>query len=178
MGVDHRRRVVAFAVVAAFLVGTGWITVRALRPEPLPIGGPLPALPILTDSGVETLTAPAGGPLLVIFFHSECSYCLAEFDELEARLDELGQAVVVLLTAEDSLPGRLASERWPRLAEASRIRWARVDADAFGSRFGTLLTPANYVFDARGTLVWKSVGKPRWERLTAALRDALAGGGR
>jgi len=172
MAIDHRRRILAFGVVAAFLVGTGWFTARALRPDPLPVGSPLPALLIRTGAGTDSLAVPAAGPLVVIFFHSECVYCLAEFDELDAGLDELGGAVVVLLTAEDSLPGQLAADRWPRLVEAPHVRWARVDANAFGSHFGTLLTPANYVFNARGTLVWKSVGKPRWGRFVAAVQEA------
>lgn len=132
----------------------------------------MPALLIRTGAGTDSLAVPAAGPLVVIFFHSECVYCLAEFDELDAGLDELGGAVVVLLTAEDSLPGQLAADRWPRLIEAPHVRWARVDANAFGSHFGTLLTPANYVFNARGTLVWKSVGKPRWGRFVAAVQEA------
>lgn len=166
------KRTLSGLFLACFLGVSVWIVHETTRAPALPVGSDRPALTLEDDDTTKSLTE-LKDPVTVIFFHSQCTYCRHEFDALERGLETFPGRRFVLVTGEDTLPGALIRNRWPGLAESERVVWAVVDVDTFKDRFGTLATPAIFVFDREGVLRKKFVGETK----LGALRLEEGGGG-
>lgn len=161
------KRILSGVFLALFLALTGWIFYQGTRPPVLSVGSPHPGLSIGTSDGARRL-ADITGPFTLIYFHSGCAYCRHEFDALEDGFDDTWRRHLVLVTGEDSLPDTTIRQRWPTLARSGHVIWATADRREFKSRFGTLVTPAIFVFDGSGTLRKKFVGETKIEALRLA----------
>jgi peroxiredoxin len=166
------RRAFAAAVVLIVLTGTTWIVVHAMQPPALAIASQMPAIAYRAASDSSTLVPARNQPTLVVFFHTACEYCTQEFARLNADTARLAGAAVYLLSPEKSLDFAGMKRRWPALTAASNVIVGSVAAGEFEKSFGTLLTPAHFVFDAEGRLVDRVVGLVDAGRLLARHRTA------
>jgi hypothetical protein len=159
------RRVLA-AVFLLVILGTGAaLAARSTRPSPLLAGGAMPALSYRDAMGRQQALAATPAGTVVMLFHSRCTHCHAQLDRLDRELPRLGATRLVLLTTEDSVSGAEITRRWPRLASAPTVTWGSVEAATFQERFGTLVTPALFVFGPDGHLRAKFRGETKLELL-------------
>ncbi|MEP6619148.1 MAG: hypothetical protein ABJE47_07535 [bacterium] len=133
---------------------------------------PLPALRYRASGGSNTLAADGRARPLVVLFDTHCGHCAYEFAQMDRQLSRFAGTHLYLLTAEDSLSMRDVARRWPLLATSPNVTWAMVDAAAFRRVFGPLVTPAIYVFDARGRLERTFHGETRIELLVSPMTSA------
>lgn len=154
------RRVAAASIVLGFGAATAWLLDAATRPERLPVGSTMPALEYRGVRGPERLATGSPERTVVVWFHTACPHCVSELDAFERELSTFDGARLYLLSSEDSLfsAGSLRS-RWPGLAAAGNVTWGIVPAPRFQNVFGTMTTPALFVFGPQGTLVDKYVGE-------------------
>lgn len=155
---------VVFLVLIASLGAA--MAMQANRPDPLPVGGALPDVSY-RDGRQAHAVGERGRAAVVMLFHSRCGHCHAQLDAME-RAALRGDATTYLLTSEDSVATGMIARRWPHLAASPHVRWGSVDAHEFQARFGTLVTPAVFVFDAHHKLVRKYRGEVRTDLLAAA----------
>ncbi len=159
------KKSVAFVSLAAVALVGSWVVAAASRPEVLPLGSAAPSFAFATVRGRATFRPSPGGRTLLILFHSRCAHCTYEFDTLEPHLDRLAGTDLFLLTTEDSLNMAAIERRWPRLARSEHVTWGTADRDVFARHFGTVMTPALFLFDATGKLVHKWLGETKLEVL-------------
>jgi hypothetical protein len=169
MNLRHQRLGAAIVLCGVLAVGA-WLASEVLRPEVLPVGADLPPIRYRNGSGVEAVLAGRGRPMLVLLFHSECSHCHDQMDDLSDHLDALGGADLFFLTTEDTLPMREMSRRWPRLATAGNVTWGTVSGEDFRRDFGSRATPGIYLFGSAGVLRQKNIGTVQ----TSTLREQLS----
>lgn len=158
------RRVLA-TLFLLLLIGTGgWLVAKTSRSEALTPGDRLPAITAVAPTGeLAVRTGPRGA--VVILFHSRCGHCHAQLDRMAENVTLL-QRPVYLLTPEDTLPAADIRGRWSKLTAHPDVRWATVDPDVFLRDFGTLVTPAIFVFGPDGRLVRKFRGETKLSAIT------------
>lgn len=159
------KKFVAFVFLGAVVLAGSWVVAAASRPEVLLLGAAAPSFAFATAAGRATFHPSPRGPTLLILFHSRCTHCTYEFDTLDPQLDRLAGTKLLLLTTEDSLNMAAIQTRWPRLARSEHVTWGTVDRDVFAHHFGTVMTPALFLFDATGKLVGKWLGETKLELL-------------
>ena len=159
------KKSVAFVFLAAVVLAGSWVVAAASRREVLPLGSAAPSFAFATAEGRATFHPSPRGRTLLILFHSKCTHCTYEFDTLEPQLDRLAGTELLMLTTEDSLNMAAIERRWPRLARSEQVTWGTVDRDVFAYHFGTVMTPALFLFDATGKLVGKWLGETKLELL-------------
>ena len=109
--------------------------------------------------------------MLVMLFHSKCSHCHDQMDDLADHLDAFGSVDLVFLTTEDTLPMQEMAGRWPCLATATNAMWGTVSAEDFDRDFGSRVTPGIYLFDSAGVLRHKTIGTVETSLLLTHLLD-------
>ncbi len=159
------KKSVAFVSLAAVALVGSWMVAAASRREVLPLGSAAPSFAFATVRGRATFRPSPRGRTLLILFHSRCAHCTYEFDTLEPHLDQLAGTELFLLTTEDSLNMATIESRWPRLARSEHVTWGTADRDVFAHHFGTVMTPALFLFDATGRLAGKWLGETKLEVL-------------
>ncbi len=158
------KKSVAFVFLAAVVLVGSWVVAAASRREVLPLGSAAPSFAFATVQGRATFR-PSPHRTLLILFHSRCAHCNYEFDALEPHLDRLAGTELFLLTTEDSLNMAVIERRWPRLARSEHVTWGTADREIFAHHFGTVMTPALFLFDATGRLAGKWLGETKLEVL-------------
>ena len=156
-----KKSVASVFLAAVVLVGS-WVVAAASRREVLPLGSAAPSFVFATVQGRATFR-PSPHRTLLILFHSRCAHCNYEFDALEPHLDRLAGTELFLLTTEDSLNMAAIERRWPRLARSEHVTWGTADRAIFAHHFGTVMTPALFLFDATGRLAGKWLGETKLE---------------
>lgn len=164
------RRAVAGLFLLLILCTGGWLVAQVLRPEALATGGAMPSLTYQASGAAATLRPSATTPTAVLLFHSKCSHCHYQLDQLDRELEKLGDARLYLFTTEDSLPAGEMRTRWKRLAAAPNVVWGTVRAADFEREFGVLSTPVTFAFGPEGRLLERIIGEARVDYLAAALR--------
>ena len=159
------KKFVAFVFLGAVVLAGSWVVAVASRQEVLPLGSAAPSFAFVTARGQATFRHSQRGRTLLILFHSKCTHCTYEFDTLDPQLDRLAGTELVLLTMEDSLNMAAIESRWPHLARSEQVTWGTVDRDVFAHHFGTVMTPALFLFDATGKLAGKWLGETKLELL-------------
>ncbi len=159
------KKSVAFVFLAAVVLVGSWVVAAASRREVLRLGSAAPSFAFATARGRATFRPSPWGRTLLILFHSRCAHCTYEFDTLESQLDRLAGTELFLLTTEDSLNMAAIERRWPRLARSEHVTWGTADREIFAHHFGTVMTPALFLFDATGRLAGKWLGETKLELL-------------
>ena len=159
------KKSVAFVSLAAVALVGSWMVAAASRREVFPLGSAAPSFAFATVRGRATFRPSPRGRTLLILFHSRCAHCTYEFDTLEPQLERLAGTELFLLTTEDSLNMAMIESRWPRLARSEDVTWGTADRDVFADQFGTVMTPALFLFDATGRLAGKWLGETKLEVL-------------
>ncbi len=179
---SHRvevRKVAAVAFFSSLAGGAVWLTGRAVRPNPLPVGAPLPHIAARGRGGAYRLQADGQGAVLVVWFQNRCVHCQYEFGLLSRNVAGLGRVRIYLLTGEGSLPYDQLAAAWPGLTSSDRITWGTVPSAEFERAFGTARVPALFLFDAHGRLRHKVVGETKLGFIVAMLaKDAVRDSGR
>ena len=153
------RHFTAVLFLSLFAGASAWLFNQALRPERLPIGASMPELGFRTVAGESVLRPDGRQHSIVVWFHSECVYCLSEFDMLERELGQFGSTRLYLFTSEDSLFGSRIPEPWPKLASSMNVTWGVLPRNEFRDAFGTAVTPALFLFGPDGALIKKFRGE-------------------
>lgn len=162
------RRFAALLFLAVIVTAGAWLTRKVLAPGPIAEGDRVPAISYRAADGTGTPLAVDGERgTVVMLFHSQCGHCHTQLDELDRDLGTLDGIRLVLLTTEDTVPATEAARRWPRLRAGAT--WGTVGAEAFRERFGTLGTPALFVFRTDGTLAKRFIGETKTGAITALL---------
>ena len=68
------------------------------RPDPLPVGAPIPPLTFRSTGGVDTLARAARGRTVVIVYAKTCEHCRAELSSLDAGMARTRSSRVILPT--------------------------------------------------------------------------------
>lgn len=159
------RRVLAIAFIL-LLVGTGgWLVAKTGQSITLAPGDSLPDLRVTTTTrNLQVQVGPRGA--LIILFHSRCDHCHAQLDRMAENTASL-QGPIYLLTPEDMLPVADIAGRWNKLTARPDVRWATVEPDVFLRDFGTLVTPAIFVFGPDGSLLRKFRGETKLSAITS-----------
>jgi len=160
-------------LLSLFAGATMWLLHVALQPEQLPIGAPMPEMAFRTVSGESVLRPDSGRYSIVLWFHSECAYCLSEFDSLEREIGLFGSTRLYLLTSEESLFRSRIPGAWPKLSRATNVTWGILGRSNFRDAFGTSVTPALFVFEPDGTLIKKFRGQVAPRALLPETEDVI-----
>jgi hypothetical protein len=170
------RNVIAVALLSLLVGSAAWVAGGALRRDPLSMGTSLPKLTFHNRTGTYELAAGGEAPVLVVWYHSRCVHCQYEVELLNRHITSLGRVRIYMLSREDPASSDELAVAWPRLARSDRVVWGTVRSAEFARAFGTALTPAMFVFNARGRLVRKVVGETKLGPIVAMLADSAARG--
>jgi hypothetical protein len=163
------RRAAATTALTIVVVALAWLVVRVTGSGPLSPTTRLPALEYRDARGSHVIRADGAEPTLIVLFDSKCGHCSYQLSALDRRSAELSRARVYFLTTETVLPAEELRRRWPSLARSPSVAWGTVNARDFRSQLRTLLTPAIFVFDARGRLLVQYIGETKLDVVLPAL---------
>ncbi len=154
----QKKQVIAATVLTVVLVSGGWVgTIPGTSrvPQSLPASFAFQGV-----DGAATFQPNRHGRTLVILFHSACTHCANEFDELEANVDRLEDTRLYLFTTERALNSRWMS-RWPRLRGSDRVTWGVIQPAKRDRYFGVSVTPALFLYNRDGRLLgsWRGETK-------------------
>jgi cytochrome c biogenesis protein CcmG, thiol:disulfide interchange protein DsbE len=161
---------VLLALIVLFAFGLR--TDPRVVPSPL-IGKPAPAfaLPQFGSGEITTQQALQGRPLLVNFFASWCTPCLAEHPLL-MRLAGEGVEIVGMSYKDEAADAQRWLER-----HGNPYRSIIVDRQGHaGLDFGVYGVPETFVLDARGTIVYKQIGPITEQAWNEEIAPRLRGG--
>ena len=165
----NRRQIATLAVSAAAVVGGGWmLTSREFTSESAP-----EISYTLLDRSVVTMTQLKGQVVLVNFWATSCSSCVAEMPQLvrtHQRFQGRGYATVAVAMKYDA-PANVA-----RFAQERQLPFG-VAIDNTGQiarRFGDVkLTPTSFLIDRQGKVVMRFVGAPDFALLDGLIERLL-----
>lgn len=164
------RRTIAAGLLGAVLSVSLWIGWTALRVER---SAPPSLRELFSGAGLspDARGKERDSATVVIVFHTDCPYCVAELDGIEARADSLTGLPILFLTPELPMPTETISTAWPRLWTRDRSYWRHVPRNRLTTEWGIRVTPTTWVF--RGdSLVRRFKGRVSWLSLLAEL-DSL-----
>ncbi|MEK8049654.1 TlpA disulfide reductase family protein [Ideonella sp. DXS22W] len=165
-----RRHLATAAVLVAAAIG-GWL---ALAPSSAERSPAPPVAYTLLDGQKQALADLKGQVVLVNFWATSCSTCVAEMPEIVATFEKYkgrGYQTVAVAMSYDP-PAYVAN------FAASRKLPFGVAIDNTGEvakQFGPVqLTPTTFLINKRGEIVKRYVGKPDFEALHALVEKLLA----
>ena len=164
------KRALYLAAVALLLVG-GWLLLRT------PGFGPAPQSTfVLLDGSKQSTTDFRGRVVLVNFWATTCTSCVAEMPKLVATFDKYrdrGYDTVAVAMSYDP-PSYVVS-----FAETRKLPFkvAFDNTGAIASAWGDVrLTPTSYLVNKRGDIVKRYVGEPDFAELHRLIEELLAEG--
>jgi thiol-disulfide isomerase/thioredoxin len=114
-----------------------------------------------------------GKVVLLNFWSSTCSPCVAEFPLLQELEKSCGANLVII-----GISGGVERKQLDDMVIAKKVDWTQVfdgkgfDGDVF-SLYNVLGTPTNIVLDRTGKIVFRDFGSGRESELRKAINDAL-----
>lgn len=129
------------------------------RPDPLPVGAPIPPLTFRSTGGVDTLARAARGRTVVIVYAKTCEHCRAELSSLDAEMARTRSSRVILLTFGAGMAADSIRILWPNLAVATNVEWGVADLSVLKSALGVRVVPTVLVFNDSGRLNAKYGGE-------------------
>lgn len=165
----NRRQIATLAVSSAAAVGGGWmLTSREHAPEFAP-----EISYTLLDRSVVTTTQLKGQVVLVNFWATSCSSCVAELPQLvrtHQRFQARGYATLAVAMKYDA-PAHVA-----RFAEEHHLPFgvAIDNTGQIAQGFGDVkLTPTSFLIDRQGKVVKRFVGAPDFAALDGLIERLL-----
>lgn len=131
----------------------------------------MPALRYTSTAGAQPLRPAPSGRTVVVLYNSSCGHCRYELGMLDRNAERIRGANLVIVTTEDSVARGAVRRDWPRLAALPGVAWGTVDRSEFLRGYGTLATPAFFVFEPDGTLRARIVGETRLENLLRQINE-------
>lgn len=129
----------------------------------------LPEMEVVSIGGApESLTKPADGGTVVLYFHTACPYCKDQIDDHLSKSRRFGNARVVLISSEELDVLRQFS-KMTGIDRHDRIIVGQDTSGAVARHFGVGRVPATFVYDAGGRLTRRFNGLVRTESVVAAL---------
>jgi peroxiredoxin len=164
------KRVLYLAVLATILVA-GWLVLRA------PGFGPAPASDfVLMDGSKLTTSDLRGHVVLVNFWATSCTTCVAEMPKLIATYDKYqakGFDTVAVAMSYDPPSYVVNFVKTRKLP----FKVAFDNTGAIASAWGDVrLTPTTYLLNKRGEIVRRFVGEPDFADLHLLIEELLAEG--
>jgi hypothetical protein len=159
------RHIVPLSVGAFFAALVIALVFKLTRPDPLPIGSPLPMVlthGMLSDS---ILRLTPGRTNVIVYFHAGCAACEAEMTSLNRENQQLGQVNLILLSGDPPDSVRAFSRRWANLVASDRIRWLAGNGSTIEGALGIRATPTIFVFNPHGRLQKKITGEASAETI-------------
>jgi len=161
----HLKRFLITVCMVIFLGLICWLIIKAIKPEILPKGAPIPELKYFDAKGVQILKPDSAKNTIVIFFHLECDHCMYQMDQFNSHLDEFININLIFLTTDSKQLKNNNIEQWHNITGAKNVQWGIVDKDEFKQSFGSIATPTMFLFNKSGQLSDKFRGEVKLERI-------------
>jgi len=165
------KKIFAIAFIALFVSAVVWLIIEGSRPEVLPVGSKLPAIEYAGFNGVQKLKADSTHKTVVIFFSEECPHCKYELNLLNVNAEKFKGVNIFLITLDKGLLTDGFTDKYPVLKKADNIKFGVVKKEDYKNKFGTMVTPALYFFNAKGMLTVKIKGETKMEMILNKIKN-------
>jgi peroxiredoxin len=122
------------------------------------VGAAIPRIQALDPSGKHTQVAAADRPTVLVVYRLGCRYCASQLSQMLHEIPSFsGSRLVLVRHAADASDAPL-SLTVDALRRAGALT-ATMGGKEVAQRFGTLLTPATFVYDRQGRLASTFIGE-------------------
>ena len=163
------KRVLSFGVIAIVLVAASWFLLRS------PGFGPAPDSTFILMDGTKKTTADYRGKVMLVnFWATSCTSCVAEMPQLMATHEKYrsrGYETVAVAMSYD-IPAYVVN-----FAQTRKLPFqvAIDNTGAVATAWGDVrLTPTTYLVNKRGEIVKRYVGEPDFDELHRLIEQLLA----
>ena len=115
------------------------------------------------------LHTSSGRHKLIVLFSDRCGICIEQLNTFNRDFYVHPFLDIVFLTTDVNFLINHRSDRWPSLSGHAQVIFGVVKRSAFRKAFGTLITPSFYLFDHKGTLVWRKRGRASFDYINKIL---------
>lgn len=144
------KKFIAFVIVVA-LGSCAKQEKKEVQAEPVLINE-LPHLKFTTLEGTATSTRNLQTPLVLILFFADCDHCQREAKEIEKNLDLFNGKTIQFISAE-KIPVIQKFAADYGLNNESNVKFGRAESTDVYMNFGSIPTPAIYVYSADKRLI-------------------------
>ncbi len=163
------KRVLSFSLIAIVLVAASWLLLRS------PGFGPAPDSTFILLDGTKKTTADYRGKVMLVnFWATSCTSCVAEMPKLMAtheKYQSRGYETLAVAMSYD-IPAYVVN-----FAQTRKLPFqvAIDNTGAVASAWGDVrLTPTTYLVNKRGEIVKRYVGEPDFDELHRLIEKLLA----
>ena len=147
------------------------LLISAIQPKRFPIGSELPQTILSTCQGTDTLKTCNSNPTIIMFFNTNCQYCIHELASFENHLQDFVNCRIIFITYDDSFLLCKDPLRWPNLVKAQNVHWAWIEREYLFKQFDNIIVPSLFIFNTNGILMMKFKGETRIDKLPAIIRS-------
>ncbi len=167
-----RKRIIAFTIILFFAGFTAWLVIEASAPEVLPEGSLMPGIKYTDKKGTGVLMPDSIKRTMVIYFSSGCTHCKYELGEINKNIGKFASINIYLFTTEKDFFKKTEVKRWDVLYKTNNVCFGIIDKNEYENKFGSMVTPSIFIFNAQGKLEKKIIGEMKIEILLKDLKLA------
>jgi thioredoxin-related protein len=160
------------ALLSGSLLISAFFWIEQQRREILKIGDSIPVMKYLTRSGLQMLSADSTRVLMLMYFNRNCQHCQYQLDLFERNMDLFQKQRFIFLTSEAKFISTGQEKQWCTLSTQQNCIFGMIPGNEFFNVFGTISTPAIFIFDRRGMLAGKFTGEIKLDKLMQVLAAA------
>jgi len=160
-----KKKVFAITFIVLFAATVVWLIVEGSKPELLPLGSKLPEIHFEGFDGIRIIKSDALHKTVVMFFSEECPHCKYELNVLNENADKIKGTNFYLITLDKDIFTNGFTDKYKSLKEAVNIKFGTVKEEDYKNNYGTMVTPAFFFFNKKGTLTAKLKGETKFERI-------------
>lgn len=161
------KKIFTFVLFIA-LVACGKEEKKETQAAPLLINE-LPYLKFTTLEGAATSTRNLETPLVLILFFTDCDHCQREAQEIEKNLDLFREKNILFISAEEPQVIQKFAVDY-KLSSQPNVRFGRAESADVYMNFGSIPTPAIYVYSADKRLIKSFKGETPVAEVAGAFR--------
>jgi hypothetical protein len=158
-----------FSLIIGSLMILAFFWMEGERKEVLNPGHPLPVMKYLTRDGVQILAVDSSRFLMIMYFNRKCEHCLYQLDLLEKNIDLFPNQKFIFLTSEVKFLSEGNEKQWSTLSTRQNCTFGIVPGNDFLNAFGTIGTPAIFIFNSQGILLFRFNGEIKLAKLKQVL---------
>jgi thioredoxin-related protein len=165
----HLKRIFSTIFILIFVFLIGWLFMRALKPDVLPIGSSLPELEYNDSTEIKILKHANNLYTIIVIFNRSCEHCQYQLKQFNKNMDKFVDTQLFLFTTEQSFFTKEYIEQFDILAQAENVNWGIVNKKQFKKKFGSMVLPTIFLFNKPGKLINKIRGEVRIEKILEKL---------